>query len=1475
ASGTIFPIGTTTITYTATDAASRTHSESFTITVTDNEDPTASNPPPVTVECIDEIPVNIAVVTDEADNCTINPIVTHVSDVSDGNTCPEIITRTYNISDGNGNSINVTQTITINDITKPSFTKPADITINKSTTCTYDASLSFTGDVTNEDDNCSTNLNATFSDSINVVSLGETIITRTWSLVDDCGNSADDQIQIITVLDNINPVAICQPITVAVDEVFTAVQINNGSTDNCGIEFYSLDRTSFNCEEVGDQTVTLTVTDYNGNVSTCEAIVTVLPTDINGGNVTGHNYFTNGDLDGPEGTLVNVTACPENEIKNAHLTITGNDGAINTWQYSFDGGATWNDVAGDPSSFSFTNVGKTEMDYMNILKTTLFRVKIDVGSCVGYSPTMLVQVIPPDIKPSIDFDTAYICIGDDITVNASSEYANNILLDEGGLFNQANPEGWRLNYVVGEDEIKFPASADNEDVSIWAETNGPKDFGSLTYDTSDNTKFAIAFGDFSGEKYGSTTWNETWTTMETPIFDSRGLEELYIVFDQAYYLEAGASIKIEISTDGGVTYPADINPLDPGYNSVTGAAHNYTGPSTSGTGTHNGGFVHTLIDLTDDYLGQSNLRVRFTFEGGGTTNSSWAIDNISVPDQHVDEVIEWTDEFGNIITYGFTATITPVSPGHQHIGATSLIDQCRSVDDIGTQRIEVFVDYAYAGTDLVSDVSGDGECGETSVILNAYDNEKSSNENKLDDAWDDSNGFTLSDIPGSVYSGMPGTFEGTWTAVPNLTCAASTLLDFSFSDIHDPKSTFTGEAGDYTLTWTTVRTLPDGSQKICTDDMNVTITNCAGVNFDGNNDYVDFKATNYNLTNQDFSIEAWIRPDINSTQIQTVFSKRNANNLGGLGYDLRLTDRIISFNWMNGGNISSPYQIDNDRWYHVGVTFDGGTYKLYIDGIEVASKSGQALLETDFDCMLGAMDDVNLSFPYGIAKNFFNGSMDEVRIWNVALTENQLRETMNQEINNDGSGGVIGAKVPILIDGLVWSDLEGYYRMDESCGFLTPTSGVINGKLRNIFDDQVQNAPIPYTSNTGVNGQNWNTDNTWTHFDVWDPPNSLGVDGTRIDWNIVEISNDINSAEAGGIEGITLLGLISNSGELTMAANGAMDETNSGRMLWITHYLKLNGSIDLVGESQLLQKKYGYYNDPPFNHNYITTQLSESILDEDSTGYIERDQQGQGNLYNYDFRSSPVDNFGTVSPFDEDSSTYTIKGVMFDGINVTASDEPKEITFNTLHDGNASTNPIQISTRWLYLNRSAASWTRICPTCAIKIGEGFTFKGSIDPLVSSDSQNFVFKGKPNNGTFNNLTIGTNWDSYLVGNPYPSAMDADQFIIDNGSIIQGAVYYYHDFGTDNTHLTTKASYGYAIYSLAGSVQAINRRPENGPNGGKLPARYIPVVQGFWVYGLNGGTLKFNNNQRTSEFVTKTSSGSVLFKAAKSKKSAQEG
>jgi len=51
--------------------------------------------------------------------------------------------------------------------------------------------------------------------------------------------------------------------------------IDNGSSDNCGISNMEISQTQFTDEHIGDNVVTLTVTDNNGNTSTCDAIVTV------------------------------------------------------------------------------------------------------------------------------------------------------------------------------------------------------------------------------------------------------------------------------------------------------------------------------------------------------------------------------------------------------------------------------------------------------------------------------------------------------------------------------------------------------------------------------------------------------------------------------------------------------------------------------------------------------------------------------------------------------------------------------------------------------------------------------------------------------------------------------------------------------------------------------------------------------------------------------------------------------------------------------------------------------------------------------------------------------------------------------------------------------------------------------------------------------------------------------------------------
>ncbi|QQS29315.1 MAG: T9SS type A sorting domain-containing protein [Sphingobacteriales bacterium] len=81
------------------------------------------------------------------------------------------------------------------------------------------------------------------------------------------------------VYDNEAPAASCQDISVDLNESgnvsISAGDINDDSTDNCGISGMSLDVTDFDCEDVGENTVTLTVTDVNGNSSECTATVTV------------------------------------------------------------------------------------------------------------------------------------------------------------------------------------------------------------------------------------------------------------------------------------------------------------------------------------------------------------------------------------------------------------------------------------------------------------------------------------------------------------------------------------------------------------------------------------------------------------------------------------------------------------------------------------------------------------------------------------------------------------------------------------------------------------------------------------------------------------------------------------------------------------------------------------------------------------------------------------------------------------------------------------------------------------------------------------------------------------------------------------------------------------------------------------------------------------------------------------------------
>jgi len=102
----------------------------------------------------------------------------------------------------------------------------------------------------------------------------------------------------------------------------------------------------------------------------------------------------------------------------------------------------------------------------------------------------------------------------------------------------------------------------------------------------------------------------------------------------------------------------------------------------------------------------------------------------------------------------------------------------------------------------------------------------------------------------------------------------------------------------------------------------------------------------------------------------------------------------------------------------------------------------------------------------------------------------------------------------------------------------------------------------------------------------------------------------------------------------------------------------------------------------------------------------------------------------------------------------------------------------------------------LTPASAISPGFGYTQKGT---GTFRPEQEYIFQGKPNNGTIlitaddvdndtdnesqQNVTMTTT----LIGNPYPSALDARQFITDNAGVIQGTILLWEQWAGSSHYL----------------------------------------------------------------------------------------
>ncbi|WP_299782488.1 gliding motility-associated C-terminal domain-containing protein [uncultured Formosa sp.] len=178
-------------TWTFTDACGNTSEVSQIITVSDVTAPVIDNvPTDLVVECLSDVPTMEALTA--TDNCVGIITSNGTETINDADTCNVIITRNWMFTDNSGNSTETTQTITVKDETAPVVDSvPDDITIE----CNGDLPVM---DVLTATDNCVGIITAQGTETVDDSSALVTIVTRTWSFTDNCGNSTEAT-QTITV----------------------------------------------------------------------------------------------------------------------------------------------------------------------------------------------------------------------------------------------------------------------------------------------------------------------------------------------------------------------------------------------------------------------------------------------------------------------------------------------------------------------------------------------------------------------------------------------------------------------------------------------------------------------------------------------------------------------------------------------------------------------------------------------------------------------------------------------------------------------------------------------------------------------------------------------------------------------------------------------------------------------------------------------------------------------------------------------------------------------------------------------------------------------------------------------------------------------------------------------------------------------------------------------------------------------------
>lgn len=304
------------------------------------------------------------------------------------------------------------------------------------------------------------------------------------------------------------------------------------------------------------------------------------------------------------------------------------------------------------------------------------------------------------------------------------------------------------------------------------------------------------------------------------------------------------------------------------------------------------------------------------------------------------------------------------------------------------------------------------------------------------------------------------------------------------------------------------------------------------LDFDGGDDNISFPFI-LDPSTSDFTVEMWFKC------IQPVGGNADVliNQADGTGQG-RTWLRILA----GSGFISSALGVTTtngttelvaNQWYHVALTLQGTTLKLYINGNQEASTS-----RTPEAC-----DGSMFIGKHSTLGNNFGGTIDEFRFWNIARTQAEIQNDINSYITSSHSQ---------------WNNLITYYRLDQG------SAGSGNGAQPNEVIDYSENKKDGSLNGFSLSGNtsNWVfASNAAPILTTTDVP-SVSANSAQIEMNIFSNGLDASVSKIGAVWSTSPSPLLSDNTMSKSGASGPGTEniTITGLSLGQTYYVRATAS---------------------------------------------------------------------------------------------------------------------------------------------------------------------------------------------------------------------------------------------------------------------------------------------------------------------------